>query len=341
MRIWASNFTFDDIKGGTEKLGEQFCEAMNLQYMSAIKMGVPIQNYQIHEISGLFDRILDKMPIELIVHDSKNCWNRRVKGTGEKRIAVACENFYEEGKAISHVFPTESIHKILTSWEYQKKSLTKADKIVCISNGEGRDLLSYGYSPIVIEPYIDLKMFYPKDKIKCREEFPLIFNFNKDINKKMALYIGRRHQRKGWDIVTKLAEKFPDIKFVCMVGDDLLKWSNNIYFGHHVEYSMLNNLYNAADFLIMPTRYESFCYVYAEALACDLPIIASRTGLFKDWQPWDFGLFPKEITVNAFTDSINQYMTGMKFATSREMAEKRFNYERFKGDCDELLGDGT
>jgi len=48
--------------------------------------------------------------------------------------------------------------------------------------------------------------------------------------------------------------------------------------------------YSAADFLLFPSRYESLSYSSIEALACDLPVVASRTGVFEDLNEEDVGI---------------------------------------------------
>jgi glycosyltransferase involved in cell wall biosynthesis len=298
-RIWLSNYDLDDIRGGAEILGNQFCRAMKLKYISAKKLGV--------SDSESMDKKLIHMPIELIVYNSTNCWSRKPKA--DLSIAVCCENFGVEALCLND----DRFNEMKTNeWNRQQKSLKNADKIITLSKQEKIYFEHDGFNTKIIEPYIDLDSFYPKS---VERE-----------NKLMALFVGRAHPRKGFDIVTELADRFPNIIFANVVDGTLL-------------IEDLNDLYNQADFLLMPSRYESFGFIFAEALATNLPIISSRVGLFGQWQPEEFGIFPKEITVDAFAEAIKSFDRS-EFDKSRELAELRFNYERFKGECNDLLSNG-
>jgi len=299
-RLWVSNYSLDDVSGGAEVLGSQFCKAMKLKYMSRSKMGV--------NTSEEMDERLSKMPIDLLVYNSTNCWSRKPRTN--KSIAVCCEHFDKESKCLDNQEFKISKAK---EWLLQRKALENADKIISISEGEYISFRKSGFKTIIIEPYIDLETFRPNKKITRKRE------------NLIALFIGRNHSRKGYDIVIELQKRFSNINFLIQTTGNLTN-------------EVINDLYNMADFLIMPSRYESFGYIYAEALATNLPIISSRVGLFETWQPEQYGIFPKEITVDAFEDAINEFISGKRpFANSRELAEQRFSYKRFKEDCDGLL----
>lgn len=295
-RMWVSNLGIDDISGGAEVLGTEFCKAMKLKYMSARKFGV--------NTSPDIDIRLKDVSLDLLVYNSTNC--ATAKPDAKRSIAVCCENFKKESVCLG----VEEFRKMkLLEWEFQQKSLRNADKIVTISKGEHDSFLSDGFKSTMIEPYVDLDSFYPK----TTEKYP----------KKTALFIGRAHNRKGYDIVLELHKLHPEITFM-------------IHTGGFLTTDALNDMYNVADFLIMPSRYESFGFIYAEALATNLPIISSRVGVFETWQPEDHGIFPEEISVESFSKTINEFGK-REFQKSRGLAEKRFSYDRFKGECDDLL----
>lgn len=305
-RMWLSNLSLDDVRGGTELLGTQFCRAMGLKYFSASKFGIPLYGSNA-DIAELLDKKLDEIDIELLVYNSVNCWSKKPKA--DLAIAVCCENFREESESLDE--PSFSRLK-MGEFEFQKKSLKNADKIVTISEQEKESFEKDGFTSTLIEPYVDLERFRPTGESK---------------NPKMtALFVGRSHPRKGFDIVLELEKRFPQIAFWYVVDGSISS-------------EELNSLYNRADFLLMPSRYESFGFVYAEALATNLPIISSRVGLFGKWQPSEFGIFPSEITVEAFSEAIKSF-DPKNFEDSRPVAEERFSFERFKEECDDLLGNG-
>jgi glycosyltransferase involved in cell wall biosynthesis len=303
-RIWLSNYSLDDIQGGTEIVGEQYCRAMKLKYISARKVGIPIGNPE-EKVSSDLDSWIKKLDLGLIVYNSVNCSNKKPKA--DKSIAVCCENFMTEANS---VLDENFKNMKYGQWGFQRKSIENADKVITLTTGEQKAFAEDGFESTVIEPYLNLDTFYPKRVI--------------DDNEITAIFVGRRHVRKGYDIILELEKMLPGLKFIKVTDGGLTS-------------DALNDLYNKANFLVMPSRYESFGFIYAEALATNLPIISSRVGLFKDWQPEEYGIFPEEITAKAFEDAILHDLPKHNFKKSRELAEKRFSYERFKRECDDLL----
>lgn len=295
-RIWLSNYSLDDIRGGTEIVGTQYCRAMKLKYFSAGKVGVVFED---------LDKFVNRRDMELIVYNSTNGYEE--KFNANKSITVCCENFKTESESLNDKQFRD--FKML-QWSRQIKSLNNADKIITLSRGEQKAFEEDGFKSTVIEPYVDLDAFYPKKVVTPP--------------KVQALFVGRKHMRKGYDIILELEKLFPEINFIKVVDGNLST-------------EELNNLYNEVTFLIMPSRYESFGFIYAEALATNLPIISSRVGMFKDWQPDEYGIFPKDITVEAFEDAIAHEFSRHNFKKSRDLAYKRFSYDRFRRDCDDLL----
>jgi D-inositol-3-phosphate glycosyltransferase len=53
---------------------------------------------------------------------------------------------------------------------------------------------------------------------------------------------------------------------------------NQVTFVGRVEQEELPRYYSAADFLVIPSRYESFGLVALESLACGTPVVSTRVG---------------------------------------------------------------
>lgn len=90
--------------------------------------------------------------------------------------------------------------------------------------------------------------------------------------KNRALWIGRDPKRKGLREAINAVRGLP-IKLM-VVGISGVNHDNVEYFGK-VEPNRLPEIYNMADFLILPSRYEAFPCVVMEALASGSPVIVS------------------------------------------------------------------
>ena len=115
-----------------------------------------------------------------------------------------------------------------------------------------------------------------------------------------GLFVGRLELRKGADVLfevlPELFDLLPDLSFD-VVGDDNiqvygLKTLMDIYRDTLMPYikqgrlrilgkvtdDELANFYNACDFFVAPSRFESFGLILAEAMSCGKPVIACRAG---------------------------------------------------------------
>ncbi|MCK5216663.1 MAG: glycosyltransferase family 4 protein [Methanosarcinales archaeon] len=145
------------------------------------------------------------------------------------------------------------------------------DKIVVIPNGINVDEFDFGYS-----------------KEKCRSKLGL------SIDSRMILFLGTLSPHKGPDILIKamseIVKEVPDAKLV-FVGDggmrkELLMLSKklgikkNVEFAGFVEEDIKPLYYRAADVFCLPSvmKHEIFGIVNLEAMACSVPIVASKIG---------------------------------------------------------------
>lgn len=134
----------------------------------------------------------------------------------------------------------------------------------------------YGIESEVIYNCIDTEVFKPLKKEKARS----ILNLPE--NKKTAIFVGRPDYTKGFDILEKLAYLRKDILFICVLNPHVEARHGNIRIFSGIEQKKLNVFYSAADFLVYPSRFEGFGYVPLEALACNTPVIANKTGILTE-----------------------------------------------------------
>jgi D-inositol-3-phosphate glycosyltransferase len=151
----------------------------------------------------------------------------------------------------------------------------------------------------VIPPGIDLDRFHPHNAVAARDRLGLPDN-------PLVLFVGRVDPMKG---IETLLEGFqhlrqqewddlpPKLVFIggtverhgsqITLGDDLLPVANraaelgigdDIIFRGSEPQELLPDYYAAATVGAVPSRYESFGLVAVEAMACGLPVVASRAG---------------------------------------------------------------
>ncbi len=134
---------------------------------------------------------------------------------------------------------------------------------------------------------VNIKKFFKKDKVACREALAL----PKDI--KLIGYFGRIIEEKGLDVLLCAAAKTKDW-YVLLVGDggyknslvglvDALGIKDRVFFRPSAKQADLVDFYNALDAFALPSETiaqwkEQYGRVLVEAMACGLPIIGSSSG---------------------------------------------------------------
>ena len=167
-----------------------------------------------------------------------------------------------------------------------------ADAVVVATAHERLDVSHlYGISQSkvkVITPGVDVGLFRPADRAKARSAL----GFG---NENIILSVGRIEPLKGIDIILgamALLDCLGDTRLV-VVGGDLqedpvlrqlqgtaqeLGLGDMVTFAGAIPQAELPSYYNAADIFVMPSYFESFGLVALEAMACGLPVIATRVG---------------------------------------------------------------
>jgi len=169
-----------------------------------------------------------------------------------------------------------------------------AERIVCTSRDEHDTLVRlYGADTarIVVVPCgVNLDLFRPIGRSEAREEL----GFGE--NERILLFVGRVEPLKGIDILLGAAARLEEETdcFVLVVGGDAsardgelahlqglaseLGIAERVSFLGAVQHEQLPLYYNAADVCVVPSFYESFGLVALEAMACGIPVVASRVG---------------------------------------------------------------
>jgi D-inositol-3-phosphate glycosyltransferase len=166
------------------------------------------------------------------------------------------------------------------------------ERIICATEQEKSLLVSlYGADPSKIQAIplgVDLGRFRPLDKESARAEL----GFR---NERIILFVGRIEPLKGVDILINAAamlESDVDCSVLIVGGDESsasrieelqglardLGIDHRVAFVGAVDHDSLPLFYNAADICVVPSHYESFGLVAVEAMACGVPVVASRVG---------------------------------------------------------------
>ncbi len=122
---------------------------------------------------------------------------------------------------------------------------------------------------------LDLDRFRPIDRAEARHRLGL------SASQRIGLFVGSASPVKNLPIVRGLIRRMPEVSWLVAlrgpVPEDFLDHPRIRLF-QDADGNQLPLLYNAADFSVCPSFYESFGYVIAESLACGTPVIASPTG---------------------------------------------------------------
>ncbi len=174
---------------------------------------------------------------------------------------------------------------------FTKKVLAEADQIISVSHALKRVAESF------LKPKREIKVVYNG----CDAD---LFSFNKDyriksrkklgipMNAKVLVFVGRLQINKGiYELANAfitLAQKYPELHLI-LIGSgpesekikcDFSSWSlqKKVHFLGSVPHGEVCRWLNAADLFLLPSYNEGLPNAILEAMACKLPIIATRTG---------------------------------------------------------------
>jgi D-inositol-3-phosphate glycosyltransferase len=169
------------------------------------------------------------------------------------------------------------------------------DRIICASEGE-KEMLGSLYnvpaSRVTVVPCgVDTDVFRPFDKADARQVLSL------PPKERTVLFVGRIEPLKGIDVLLRAVSHIDGRFRVLVIGGDgkdlarkaelaalaaELRIADKVTFLDAVPHGDLPLYYNAADICVVPSYYESFGLVAVEAMACGIPVIASRVGGLKE-----------------------------------------------------------
>lgn len=170
------------------------------------------------------------------------------------------------------------VNKYLNGYLAEAFVLNSADRVVAVSQSLKEAIQKHTDRDVmVIHNPVD-PIFRPMDKRRLRE----MYNIPKDAL--VGLFVGRNDYAKGYDIFRELVSyTYRDILWVQVLSGGGLASSvplmKEIITFRGVPFEEMPTIYNLADFLVFPSRYEGFGLSIVEALACGIPVITSKVGV--------------------------------------------------------------
>jgi D-inositol-3-phosphate glycosyltransferase len=178
--------------------------------------------------------------------------------------------------------------------DHEHRLVGAVQGIVVPCRGEQKYLENHYGAPSekvrVIPCGVNMDRFRPMEKKRVRSLLKI------DDQSLVILFVGRFAPVKGMDVllaaVAKLVPCYPRLQLVVVGGDgpgadstraltdqaEILGVASHLRLAGRVDHDDVPLFYNAADFLALPSFYESFGLVTLESLACGTPVVATLTG---------------------------------------------------------------
>src|SRR5262245_50668115 len=178
---------------------------------------------------------------------------------------------YAHGSDLEVVSRRSSLHRYLT-----RVVARSAARVVTNSEYLATQVRELGVEPIVISPGVDLARFHPGDQRAARQRTEL------PEGARIALFCGRLIGVKGADTFAEALDAAGGWLGVMVGAGDLsstiAERHPGIRLAGNVPAEAVPDWLQSADVVVVPSRRDSLGLVAIEALACGIPVVASRVG---------------------------------------------------------------
>ncbi len=188
----------------------------------------------------------------------------------------------------------------------------------------------YGRDGQVILNAVDTDRFQKGDRSRAREELGI------GPNAMVGLCVGRAEYAKGFDILVEVVKSLPEVLFL-FVGPGP-KVVPNLRVIENVPHPEMPRYYSAADFFILPSRYEGMNLAILEALACDLPIVVSEAAYHLDEDPAPLGYVAESFDSEEFVQGIHYVLDAGSSFRGRDTILSAYSFEAFRENWRGLVG---
>lgn len=202
--------------------------------------------------------------------------------------------------------------------------------VVTVSHGVRQEVKRYyGLEGEVIPNSVDTTLFRRQDKSRARETLGL------PQDAKIGLFVGRSEFAKGFDIFLEVARSMREILFL-VVGHDSIN-EPNVRSIADVPHSQMPNMYSAADFFFLPSRYEGFNISVLEAVACGLPIVVSHAAYPLAEDPSIYGYVAKSMRPSDFVRGIRELEDWRDVSEARRNTLDSYSADSFRRNWRQLV----
>ncbi len=226
-------------------------------------------------------------------------------------------------------------------------ALDQTDMIICVGNQLKKDVLvkfpSLSEKIVHIPHGIDCSVFQPVSREKKNS---LRKNLSWDLKSEHILCVANFYQEKGVEL---LVEAFSNLsskdqfqlhlvaprrdrsiesKVQTIIAENGL--NNRVFIYPSMSESELVKRYQAADFLVSPSRKEGFGLAIAEAIACGLPVLATKSGGPEEIVTTEVGILVEPNSMNALESGLIEIMntySSYSSKTQHQSIADRFSLE--------------
>lgn len=239
-----------------------FSKRQALQLQQA---GHTVHVYYMEARNGLKDLFREAIKVKLQIREHKPDIVHAQYGTFTGMVVALCrfkKSIITFQGSDLNMLKSEPFLKEVLAKIFSQIASMQAYKVICVSKQLKRKLLFAKHKCSIIPMGVDLKQYYPMDKQEARHKLGW------EAEAKIILFNHNQSAVKRVDIAQQV------INFV----KNEIPFSNLHILDGKVSYETLLLMYNASDCLLMCSDTEGSPTMIKEAMACNLPIVASNAG---------------------------------------------------------------